>query len=100
FFARPPRNAGGPEVLLWADTFNNHFLPETAIAAVEVLEGSGYRVVVPRAELCCGRPLFDYGMLPTAKRLLRRAMCELRGPASRGVPIVGLEPSCVAVFRD
>jgi Fe-S oxidoreductase len=87
-------------VLLWADTFNDHFHPATAMAAVEVLEAAGCRVEVLGPSLCCGRPLYDYGMLDLAKLLLRRAMRTLRPYLDAGVPIVGLEPSCVAVFRD
>ncbi|HXD78143.1 MAG TPA: FAD-linked oxidase C-terminal domain-containing protein, partial [Puia sp.] len=89
-----------PPVILWADTFNNYFFPDTLKAGVEVLEAAGYRVVVPRASLCCGRPLYDYGMLNKAERLLRRSLDELREEIRNGIPIVGLEPSCVAVFRD
>jgi len=57
-------------------------------------------VQIPRRVLCCGRPLYDYGMLPTAKRWLARILDELREPIRAGVPLVGLEPSCLAVFRD
>jgi FAD/FMN-containing dehydrogenase/Fe-S oxidoreductase len=89
-----------PRVMLWPDTFNNHFHPETAKAAVEVLEAAGYRVEIPGRPLCCGRPLYDYGMLDRAKQLLTIALTELRGAISDGVPIVSLEPSCTAVFRD
>jgi FAD/FMN-containing dehydrogenase/Fe-S oxidoreductase len=89
-----------PPVLLWPDTFNNHFLPGTAIAAVEVLEAAGFRVVVPRANLCCGRPLYDHGMLDRAQSLLLQILDELSPEIEAGIPIVGLEPSCVAVFRD
>jgi len=100
FARRAVRNAGGPPVILWADTFNNHFTPAVAKAAVEVLENAGYRVRVPSASLCCGRPLYDYGMLDTAKSMLRQILDTLRGPIREGVPIVGLEPSCMTVFRD
>jgi len=89
-----------PPVLLWPDTFNNHFLPGTAKAAVEVLEAAGFRVVVPRANLCCGRPLYDHGMLDRAQSLLLQILDELSPEIEAGIPIVGLEPSCVAVFRD
>jgi Fe-S oxidoreductase len=89
----------GP-VLLWADTFNNHFLPDTAKAAVEVLEASGFDVTVPCAQLCCGRPLYDVGMLDRAKSLLLEIMDELLPEIEDGTPIVVLEPSCAAVFRD
>jgi Fe-S oxidoreductase len=87
-------------VLLWADTFNNYFTPHTAKAAVDVLEAAGYRVEVPEERLCCGRPLYDYGMLDLAKRKLRETMAALRPALRRGLPIVVLEPSCAAVFRD
>jgi FAD/FMN-containing dehydrogenase/Fe-S oxidoreductase len=91
---------GSREVLLWPDTFNNHFHPVTAIAAVEVLEAAGFRVTIPKAELCCGRPLYDHGMLDRAQKLLLQILNELAPEIEAGIPIVGLEPSCVAVFRD
>jgi Fe-S oxidoreductase len=65
-----------------------------------VLESAGLRPVVPEAGLCCGRPLYDYGMLDTAKRLWRRNLELLRPQLDAGVPVVGIEPSCVAAFRD
>jgi Fe-S oxidoreductase len=100
FRRRGVRNAGKPPVILWADTFNNHFTPAVAKAAVEVLESAGFQVQVPAASLCCGRPLYDYGMLDTAKLLLRQILNTLREPIRAGVPIVGLEPSCMTVFRE
>lgn len=100
FRRRRPQNNSAPAVLLWPDTFNNHFHPETAVAAVEVLEGAGYRVEIPSRTLCCGRPLYDYGMLDLAKRQLRMILEALQTPIRQGTPIVGLEPSCMAVFRD
>ncbi len=87
-------------VLLWPDTFNNYFHPETARAAVEVLEAAGFDVAIPPRLLCCGRPLYDYGMLGQAKRQLRQILDVLRPEIAAGTPVVGLEPSCVAVFRD
>jgi Fe-S oxidoreductase len=90
----------GMQVLLWSDTFNNHFNPSTAKAAVEVLEAAGFRVIVPKANLCCGRPLYDFGMLDRARALLLQILDELSPEIEAGIPIVGLEPSCVAVFRD
>ena len=89
-----------PPVILWADTFNNYFLPATARAAVEVLETAGFRVLVPQANLCCGRPLYDFGMLDRAERLLLEILDQLEPEIEAGIPVVGLEPSCVAVFRD
>ncbi|HMC36967.1 MAG TPA: FAD-linked oxidase C-terminal domain-containing protein, partial [Actinomycetota bacterium] len=100
WFRERTQHNEGPPVLLWADTFNNYFHPDTAKAAVEVLESAGYRVVVPEASLCCGRPLYDYGMLDLAEHLLRRILDTLRHLIQEGVPVIGLEPSCLAVFRD
>ena len=88
------------EVLLWPDTFNNYFHPQTARAAVEVLETAGFRVRIPRANLCCGRPLYDFGMLDRAEQLLLEILDELEPEIEAGTPVVGLEPSCIAVFRD
>jgi len=100
-WAADGRGQGGrPSVILWADTFNNYFHPTTAQAALEVLESAGYDVRVPRQDLCCGRPLYDYGMLRPAKRLLRETLAALRHEIRGGVPVVVLEPSCAAVFRD
>ncbi|MBC7780447.1 MAG: FAD-binding oxidoreductase [Proteobacteria bacterium] len=90
----------GRRVILWADTFNNHFLPDTAMAAVKVLEHAGYEVTVPRAHLCCGRALYDFGMLDHAARQLQEIMQVLGPDIDAGTPIIGLEPACVAVFRD
>jgi Fe-S oxidoreductase len=99
FRERGPR-AEGKRVVLWPDTFTNYLQPDIGQAAVEVLEAAGYRVELPPAGLCCGRPLYDYGMLRLAKRRLRRVMDALSPEIAAGTPIVGLEPSCVAVFRD
>jgi FAD/FMN-containing dehydrogenase/Fe-S oxidoreductase len=87
-------------VILWPDTFNNYFHPDTAKAAVDVLEAAGFQVIVPKANLCCGRPLYDHGILDRAQALLLRILDELTPEIEAGIPIVGLEPSCVAVFRD
>jgi len=100
FRQRGPRNMDAPRVILWPDTFNNYLHPEPLQAAVEVLEVAGYQVVVPEQSLCCGRPLYDHGMLETAERLLRHILKTLEPEIIAGTPIVGLEPSCVAVFRD
>ncbi len=97
---RPVRNEGRPPVILWPDTFNNHFHPHVARAAVEVLENAGFQVWVPKASLCCGRPLYDFGMLDDAKHLLREILTALQPQIHAGIPVVGLEPSCVSVFRD
>jgi FAD/FMN-containing dehydrogenase/Fe-S oxidoreductase len=88
------------DVVLWADTFNNYLHPETSIAAYEVLTAAGFRVTVPRGHLCCGRPLYDFGMLDRAKRYLQKVMSALAADIDAGRPIVVLEPSCASVFRD
>ncbi len=100
FRRRAPGKPGRPPVILWPDTFNNHFSPEIAMAAVDVLEAAGFQVVVPDRFLCCGRPLYDFGMLDLAKRQLRTILDSLRPQIRSGIPVVGLEPSCLAVFRD
>jgi FAD/FMN-containing dehydrogenase/Fe-S oxidoreductase len=97
---RPPQNEGKPNVILWADTFNNHFYPEVLKAAVEVLEAAGYQVIVLQEALCCGRPLYEWGMLSLAKKQLRQILTALQPHMQAGIPVVGLEPSCTAAFRD
>jgi FAD/FMN-containing dehydrogenase/Fe-S oxidoreductase len=100
FRRHQPRHPEGPLVVLWPDTFNNYFLPHTAKAAVDVLENAGFRVELPRGSLCCGRPLYDFGMLDRAESLLLQILDALAVEIEAGIPIIGLEPSCVAVFRD
>ncbi|MEZ5081487.1 MAG: FAD-binding and (Fe-S)-binding domain-containing protein [Thermoleophilia bacterium] len=87
-------------VLLWPDTFNNYLESDVLPAAVEVLEDAGYRVEIPPRPLCCGRPLYDTGMLTLASRLWRQVLTTLRPWIVEGIPLVGVEPSCVAAFRD
>jgi Fe-S oxidoreductase len=88
------------KVILWPDTFNNHFFPETARAAVEVLEHAGYQVEVPQQHVCCGRPLYDYGFLDLAKKYLERTLEQFAPEIAAETPFVVLEPSCATVFRD
>jgi Fe-S oxidoreductase len=88
------------EVILWADTFNNYFHPGTSQAAYEVLQSAGLQVSVPQVHLCCGRPLYDFGLLDKAKQYLEHVMSVLGPQIDAGVPIVVLEPSCASVFRD
>ena len=101
FQKRPQQIASSqPTVILWPDTFNNYFHPQTAQAAVEVLEAAGYRVEVPTENLCCGRPLYDWGMLDQAKQLLAKILQTLKRSIEAGTPIVVLEPSCATVFHE
>jgi Fe-S oxidoreductase len=92
--------SGKSDVILWADTFNNYFHPETSRAALEVLQSAGFSVVVPQIHLCCGRPLYDFGFLDRAKQYLERILCAMTTQIKAGVPLVVLEPSCASVFRD
>jgi Fe-S oxidoreductase len=100
FRKRPARKNGGPEVVLWPDTFNNYFTPDVGKAAVEVLEAAGYRVRLPDGIVCCGRPLYEFGFLETAKQRLERILQVLDRPLQEGAPLIGLEPACTSVFRD
>jgi FAD/FMN-containing dehydrogenase/Fe-S oxidoreductase len=93
-------STGKRTVILWPDTFTNYFHPEIGQAALEVLEEAGVEVVVPQSHLCCGRPLYDFGMLDHAKKYLTRVLQSLGDEIDAGLPIVVLEPSCASVFRD
>ena len=93
-------SAGARRVILWPDTFTNRFEPEIGVAAYETLEAAGFAVEIPQGRLCCGRPLYDYGFLDLARAYLERTLDALRDEIRAGVPVVGIEPSCVAVFRD
>ena len=97
----PQRGERG-EVVLFADTFNNYFNPAPARAAWEVLVRAGFNVQVPqsRAHLCCGRPLYDFGLLDAAKAYLERVLRALQPQIDAGFPVIVLEPSCASVFRD
>jgi FAD/FMN-containing dehydrogenase/Fe-S oxidoreductase len=90
----------GSPVLLWADTFTNYFQPHIAEAAHQVLSDAGFTVKVLQRHVCCGRPLYDFGMLDQAKQYLKDAMDALAEEISTETPIVVLEPSCASVFRD
>jgi FAD/FMN-containing dehydrogenase/Fe-S oxidoreductase len=100
FGARAPARTGGTPVMLWPDTFTEHFEPDVGKAAVEVLEHAGFDVRLTPQGVCCGRPLSDFGMLKLARRFARRNLDALGPQLTAGVPIVGLEPSCIAAFRE
>jgi Fe-S oxidoreductase len=96
---------GDPEVVLFPDTFNAYFEPENLWAAIAVLARAGRRVLVARAgdgerPLCCGRTFLATGLVEEARREAARVMAALAPLAERGIPIVGLEPSCLLTFRD
>jgi FAD/FMN-containing dehydrogenase/Fe-S oxidoreductase len=93
-------NPHGRRVVLWPDTFNNHFHTDVGVACVEAIEAAGWQVVMPQGHVCCGRPLYDYGFLEMAERYLKKTLEVLREEIRQGTPIVGMEPSCLAVFKD
>jgi FAD/FMN-containing dehydrogenase/Fe-S oxidoreductase len=88
------------KVLLWVDSFNNYFHPKVLHALATSLEHCGFEVALPKKNLCCGRPLYDYGMLDLAKKKLKDILENLHGEISAGVPLIFAEPSCMAVFKD
>jgi FAD/FMN-containing dehydrogenase/Fe-S oxidoreductase len=93
----------GRELVLLVDTFNRYFEPENARAARRVLDAAGYRVIEPAAAgrpLCCGRTYLAAGLVEAARDEARRLLAALRPLAERGVPIIGLEPSCLLSLRD
>ncbi|MBO9355439.1 FAD-binding protein [Bordetella petrii] len=104
-----PADAQAADVVLFADTFNNYFETENARAALHVLQAAGYRVHVaapaandaePGRPLCCGRTYLSAGMVDEARAEARRVVDALRPLVARGIPIVGLEPSCLLSLRD
>ncbi len=93
-------NPKGRPVVLFPDTFNNHMHTDVGVACVEALEAAGWQVLMPEGHVCCGRPLYDYGFLDAAEKYLARVLDALRDHARAGTPVVGMEPSCLAVFKD
>ena len=94
-----PDPADPRTVVLWPDTFSTYFHPSIAISAVRVLEDAGFRVAVPTDAVCCGLTWISTGQLTVAKKVLRRTLDILRPYIEAGTPVIGLEPSCTAVFR-
>jgi FAD/FMN-containing dehydrogenase/Fe-S oxidoreductase len=99
-FRPDPAGDGRPRVMLWTDTFNNHFSPGPLHAAARVLRAAGYAVDIPGRDLCCGRPLYEFGFLDEARRTLDGTLDGLKDALQAGTMIVGVEPSCMSVFRD
>lgn len=100
FHYRGSRTIGGDRLVLWPDTFNNHFRPRTLIAATQLLERAGFRISLPPEPLCCGRPLYDWGFLDAARQRFERTIKALRHEIAVGTPIVAFEPACASAFKD
>ncbi|CAA9410781.1 MAG: Fe-S protein, homolog of lactate dehydrogenase SO1521 [uncultured Pseudonocardia sp.] len=95
-----PQPGAGQRVLLWPDTFSNHFDPQVLTDATAVLERLGYTVELPPREVCCGLTWTSTGQVDTARRVLRRSLRTIAPWLAAGVPVVGLEPSCTAALRS
>ena len=102
WFGKRTRSGKGERgrVLLWPDTFNGYFTTGPLKAAVAVLEDAGFEVDIPKKPLCCGRPLYAFGFLDRAEKLWDRTLDELGPEIEEGIPVIGVEPTCVAAFRD
>ncbi|HTV16248.1 MAG TPA: (Fe-S)-binding protein, partial [Acidobacteriaceae bacterium] len=94
------KGLAGRAVLLWPDTWNNYYHPQSLHAAARVLERAGFAVEVPRRHVCCGRPLYDFGFLSQARAYLSQILSQFAPQIDAGLPFVFLEPSCASVFRD
>ena len=98
--AKARRDIADATVVVWPDTFTDTFRPGVADDLVAVLEATGERVAIPSAWACCGRTLYDGGMLDRARRTLTGLLDVLDPWTSRGIPVIVPEPSCLAAFRD
>lgn len=96
---REARSPGRP-VLLWPDTWNNYYYPQSLSAAEAVLARAGFQVETPRGHICCGRPLYDFGLLGPARSYLARVLNHMAPQIDAGLPFIFLEPSCASVFKD
>jgi Fe-S oxidoreductase len=94
------QKAAPPQVVLWPDTWNNYYYPQSLIAAESILARAGFRIETPRGHICCGRPLYDFGLLPAARSYLVRVLDRMAPQIDAGLPFVFLEPSCASVFKD
>jgi FAD/FMN-containing dehydrogenase/Fe-S oxidoreductase len=98
--SRSSRQATDRIVVLWPDTWNNYYYPQSLRAAEELLTRAGFRVFVPQGHICCGRPLYDFGFLDAARGYLRGVLERMQPQIEAGVPFIFLEPSCASVFKD
>jgi Fe-S oxidoreductase len=100
FSHREKNKNSGSQVILWDDTFLSYNEPEIGIAAVKILESAGFEVLVLRERKCCGRPLISKGLLKKARGYAAHNVDLLLPYVKQGIPIVGMEPSCVSTFQD
>jgi FAD/FMN-containing dehydrogenase/Fe-S oxidoreductase len=100
WFRRHPSSQAGKPVLLFVDTYIETMVPEIGQAAVALLEAAGYQVMIEKSQGCCGRPMISKGMLKRARKLANRNLAALAPYAQQGIPIIGLEPSCILTLRD
>jgi Fe-S oxidoreductase len=105
--AAPPQGTGEAtngdlpqSVLLWPDTWNNYYHPQSLQAAETVLTLAGFRLETPRGHICCGRPLYDFGLLSAARSYLAQVLQRMAPQIDAGLPFIFLEPSCASVFKD
>ena len=87
-------------VVLWADTWNNYYHPQTLVAAESVLTQAGFRVQTTKGHICCGRALYDFGLLKNAKEYLTNVLNTVAPEIEAGLPFIFLEPSCASVFKN
>jgi len=95
-----PRAAKPQVVVLWADTWNNYYHPGTLHAAERVLTQAGFRVQTTKGHICCGRALYDFGLLSTARTYLANVLDRVAPEIEAGLPFIFLEPSCASIFKD
>ena len=95
-----PEARASAQVLLWPDTWNNYYHPQTLAAAETVLTEAGFKVIVPKGHICCGRPLYDFGHLGAARAYLADVLDRMAPHIDAGLPFIFLEPSCASVFKD
>jgi FAD/FMN-containing dehydrogenase/Fe-S oxidoreductase len=98
--AKPEGQLTPPQVVLWPDTWNNYYHPQTLAAAEKILTQAGFRVQIPKSHICCGRALYDFGLLGAARAYLARVFDHMAAEIDAGLPFIFLEPSCASVFRD
>jgi FAD/FMN-containing dehydrogenase/Fe-S oxidoreductase len=96
----PEGRSAPPQVVLWADTWNNYYHPHTLTAAESVLTQAGFRVQTTKGHICCGRALYDFGLLDTARSYLANVLDRVAPEIEAGLPFIFLEPSCASVFKD